>query len=218
MVSEPDPPVAPSAPIVAHETLDRITSDTAKCLSEPQEDAILRRLDGVAGWLSHAEARLLMQMVARTVSRFGETHAIVEVGSYCGRSTIVMASAASLVGNSALYAIDPHLGELGAVDSDIGFARVRGTFEEFSKNLEDAGVAALVEPILLHSFEVEWNRPFGLLFHSTDCTIAPASSRMPSISSTGSQSVGLLPFTTTAICSRGLWSMSTNCSLKAGRV
>ena len=59
----------------------------------------------VPGWLRDEQARRLWA-VARTVPDGGQ---IVEIGSYQGRSTIVLARAASV--NVAVISIDPHSGQ-----------------------------------------------------------------------------------------------------------
>lgn len=123
---------------------------------------IIRSMQTIQGWLSDEEAELLIAATELALRVLPEPHVIVEVGSYCGRSTVVLASSAkALSGQARVYAIDPHGGEVGAADT--GVQRTSPTFERFSENLAGAGVADVVEPIRRCSFETEWNRPISLL-------------------------------------------------------
>lgn len=100
----------------------------------------------VEGWLTEAQARRL-DAAARTVPAGGR---IVEIGSFRGRSTIVLGRAAAE--GAELVAVDPHIGsdrgpqeyaenrELG--DSDL---------EVFHANLRRAGVAERVRHVRLRS-------------------------------------------------------------------
>jgi hypothetical protein len=99
-------------------------------------------IDDVPGWLTLAQARRLWE-AARSV---GGPAQIVEIGSFRGRSTIVLALAAS--DRVSVVAIDPHLGgdrgpqeygdrpELGQADH-----------EAFAANLTRAGVTERVRHV-----------------------------------------------------------------------
>ena len=96
---------------------------------------------------------------------FGNEHAIVEIGSYCGKSTLVIAGVlASLDARNVVHAIDPHEGMLGAADSSIGMGLGAPSAAEFVSNLTAANLATYVTPLMQHSFEVEWSRGISLLF------------------------------------------------------
>jgi predicted O-methyltransferase YrrM len=117
----------------------------------------------IEGYLPEYEADLLIAVAAKTVAEFSESHAIVEVGSYCGRSTVVLASVVQSLGsNIRVYTIDPHEGELSAPDG--GSWQTEPTLEKLRANLVDAGVSHCVDVIVKHSFEVLWSKPIGLLF------------------------------------------------------
>jgi predicted O-methyltransferase YrrM len=87
----------------------------------------LAAIDGVAGWLTAAQARLLFERA----SALRPGARIVEIGSYHGRSTIVLARAAP---EAEVVAIDPYV------------ERCRGphlgerSLERFQENVERAGV------------------------------------------------------------------------------
>ena len=118
----------------------------------------------VEGWLRDDEAELLIQMTRRAVTEH-DGPAVVEIGSFCGKSTIVLASAAITANPSArVYAIDPHQGEVGAEDSPCGISVGSPTFERFTRNVSAAGVAEVVEAIRRRSHDVPWRLPIALLF------------------------------------------------------
>lgn len=128
-------------------------------------EALLPMMRETAGWLTDAEADALYRHSLHTSRRFGRGAAIVELGSYCGKSSLMLAGgiAASEVG-TALYAVDPHRGEVGAGDSPIGVAIESPTFARFAGNLARAGLAPHVVPVRRYSYEVDWAAPIGLLF------------------------------------------------------
>jgi len=92
---------------------------------------------------------------------------IVEIGSWKGLSTIVLAKGAQKGNKNKIYAVDPHTGspehhkKLGAV----------WTFDEFKKNIKKAKVQKDIFPIVKTSEEAEkeWgDKPIGLLFIDGD--------------------------------------------------
>ena len=133
----------------------------AQLLIEP----ILEKMRPIEGWLADAEACLLIGAVRHAVKSVPNVHAIVEIGSYCGKSTVVIAGALSL-GNvskeTKVFAVDPHAGEVGATDR--GIYQMSRTLEVFRRNIAEAGMEARVEPVVQYSFEVKWDQPISLLF------------------------------------------------------
>jgi predicted O-methyltransferase YrrM len=96
---------------------------------------VLAGLDGVPGWLTREQAERLWT----AASRLAPGARVVEIGSYRGRSTIVLASA--VPAGVEVIAIDPHGG------TDRGPRQVRGAGEDgerdhaaFTANLAAAGV------------------------------------------------------------------------------
>jgi predicted O-methyltransferase YrrM len=124
---------------------------------------ILNQMKTIEGWLEEDEADLLIAASARALARQDERHTIVEVGSYCGRSTIVIGSVAKAICPDArLYAIDPHDGKVGALDQS---TRTCGpTLEKFRRNIARADLAGIVEIVQKYSFDVVWEKPIALLF------------------------------------------------------
>ncbi len=119
---------------------------------------VLARMNQIEGWFTDAEAQLLMFAAALALLR--SPHAVVEVGSYCGRSTVPLGSVVKAVCLTArLYAIDPHEGETAP-----GTSSGPPTLETFQKNIEEAGLNSVVEMVRNRSFEVSWSRAIGFLF------------------------------------------------------
>src|SRR5437868_2819386 len=99
-------------------------------------------MKGIEGWLEEDEADLLIAATGQVLRRLGPK-AVVEIGSYCGRSTVVLGSVMQVLSpESRVYAIDPHDGWVGAADgrlSACGSTRVR-----FDRNIADAGLTEVV--------------------------------------------------------------------------
>jgi predicted O-methyltransferase YrrM len=111
------------------------------------EDA-LERIAGVEGWLTEGQARRLWDAARRA----GAGALIVEIGSFRGRSAIVLALAAGP--EAEVVAIDPHLG------SDRGPGEIAGRREDgegdlraLRANLGRAGVAGRVRHLRRRSQE-----------------------------------------------------------------
>ena len=108
----------------------------------PDLDEALRAIDGVEGWLSEDQARRLWN-AALEVHAGGQ---IVEIGSFRGRSTIVLSRAAAE--GVGIVAIDPHGGgDRGP--QEITPDQVRGDEDNsvFRANLEGAGVNGRVRHV-----------------------------------------------------------------------
>jgi Methyltransferase domain len=122
------------------------------------------RMRQIDGWLRDEEADLLMVLASVAALEVSEG-AIVEVGSYCGKSTSVLGSVVRrLAPDVPVYAIDPHEGEHGAQDSSYGVQHGEPTFDAFLRTLSDADLTDIVRPIRQPSFEVDWHDPIRLLF------------------------------------------------------
>jgi predicted O-methyltransferase YrrM len=123
---------------------------------------ILERMRRVEGWLFDEEADLLLAAVVRAVAEIPQPATVVEVGSYCGRSTVVLGSALqALAPTVRLHAIDPHEGEIGAPDS--GVSRTEPTLAKFTHTIAEAGLTDVVELVQQRSYETDWKRPIAFL-------------------------------------------------------
>jgi predicted O-methyltransferase YrrM len=118
-------------------------------------------LSSIEGWLSDEQGRALYD-AASAVRGAG---AIVEIGSWKGRSTAWLAAGARRAGRR-VYAIDPHLNS-----REDPSAR---TLEPFLANLERAGVRDVVEPLVMTSEEAAHllTGPVELLFIDADHSYA----------------------------------------------
>jgi predicted O-methyltransferase YrrM len=108
---------------------------------------VKQRIARIQGWLGDAEAKALYD-AARACTGRG---AILEIGSWKGKSTICLASGSRDGPRATVYAVDLHRDK---------------SFERFCANVERAGVADLVRPIRAPSQDesVEISEPIELLF------------------------------------------------------
>ena len=98
-------------------------------------DEALTAVRDVDGWMSPDQAERLYRAALST--RPGDQ--IVEIGSFRGRSTIVLASAANA--EATVVAIDPHAGNDRGPQEIEGFAAEAATDHDiFNRNLAQAGV------------------------------------------------------------------------------
>ena len=135
-------------------------------------------IDPVDGWLTKLEAELLFAL-ARDVPA---GHAIVEIGSYKGRSTLTFSAGAG--SGVPIFAVDPHTGDRTQVER----GEVVDTWAEFRANLASAGTQSVV-PVRAPSVEAakSYRGPeIGLLFidgwHSTEAVLADWESWRPFLS------------------------------------
>jgi MMP 1-O-methyltransferase len=133
-----------------------VTAWTTAELEQEAERARERAAD-VEGWLSDAQGRALFNAAAASTGQ----GAIVEIGSWKGRSTTWLASGARLAGR-CVYAIDPH--RLSREDPHAA------TLDEFRVNLARNNLAAAVEPLIMTSEEASTRiaGPVELLFIDGD--------------------------------------------------
>lgn len=132
----------------------------------------LTLVDGVQGWLTDAQARALYD-AAQAVGPGGR---IVEIGSFRGRSTIILASA--LPKGVELVAIDPHGGgDRGPQEIAPDATRGDEDHAAFVANLERAGVSERVRHVREMSQDAlqELPGPVTLLFVDGAHRYRPAS-------------------------------------------
>jgi predicted O-methyltransferase YrrM len=134
-------------------------------------DEVQQVVAEVEGWMTPAQARRLWTC-ARTVRR-GAT--IVEIGSFRGRSMIVLASAADE--GVELVAIDPHAGNDRGPQEIAGFeAEASLDHEAFGANLEAAGVRDRVRHVRKFSHDAlgDVPGPIDLLYIDGAHRLKPA--------------------------------------------
>lgn len=114
---------------------DRLSAVTAHGQPDGRPEDLRALLAGVDGWLSDAQVRRLWRAAA-AVRPPGR---IVEIGSFRGRSTIVLARAAAA--GVEVVAIDPHGGgDRGPQEITPDVERGEQDFRAFQSNLRRAGV------------------------------------------------------------------------------
>jgi predicted O-methyltransferase YrrM len=113
---------------------------------------------GVHGWLKEEEG-ILLWYLARSGSGRG---AVVEIGSWKGKSPIWLACASKSKRRERIVAIDPHTGSKEHLQS---YGKV-STYDDFLRNLRLAGVIDWVIPIIKTSREVaqDWMGDLRLVF------------------------------------------------------
>ena len=126
-------------------------------------------IETVKGFLTPKEGEALYRLAA-DASDLGPC---LEVGSYCGKSTVYIGSACKLMGNT-LFALDHHRGseehQPGEEyhDSDLfdPRAQLMDSFHSFRGNMRRAGLEETVVPVVAPSAVAakHWNTPLGMVF------------------------------------------------------
>lgn len=115
-------------------------------MPSPDLAGALDAVEDVEGWLSPGQARDLFE----SALTLGEGAVAVEIGSYQGRSTIVLARA--LAGRGSVVAIDPHAGnDRGPQEIEGEQSEGQADHERFTANLDRAGVGEHVRHVRLPS-------------------------------------------------------------------
>jgi hypothetical protein len=122
----------------------------------------------IEGWLSDAEKACLYQLAYETAPNT----AIVELGAWQGKSTIMLAAGSEERSNCHVYSVDYFT---TALPTDYSYAsRLNGTvdyFPLFQRNIEHAGFSSTVIPIRSNTAKAgeEWGQSaVGLLFIDGD--------------------------------------------------
>jgi predicted O-methyltransferase YrrM len=120
----------------------------------------LQALGVACGLHTKREKRLLWDLASTVASGV-----IVEIGSFEGYSTIILAKAAGKGNVDEVYAIDPHTGRSCEVDGEDS-PYEGDTWPRFNENIRRAGVSHVVRGLKLKSEEaVEgWEKSIGLLW------------------------------------------------------
>lgn len=126
-------------------------------------------MNQVKGFLAQDEAEALYQHALQQ----SQSGPCLEIGSYCGKSTIYLALACKK-NNSLLYAVDHHRGseehQLGEEyhDPDLYNANdaLMDSFSEFRRNIRKAGVEEHVLPLVASSGLASrfWSTPLAMVF------------------------------------------------------
>jgi len=137
-------------------------------------------IDQIKGFLAEDEAQALYQH-ARQACAMGP---VLEIGSYCGKSTIYLGLACREQG-ATVFALDHHRGseehqqgeffhDPDLYDTGEG---VMDTFREFRRNIHAAGLDDIVVPLVADSATTSrhWQTPLAMVFidggHSLDAAL-----------------------------------------------
>jgi len=122
-------------------------------------------VESVEGHLSVREIRFLA-LLAAVPRAEGE---ILEIGSFKGRSTVVLAKASALIGDEKVYAVDPMT---APSETDPDLRGAADSLTDFRRNVESMGVADRVELNQTFSYELAktWDKPLRLLWIDGDHT------------------------------------------------
>jgi MMP 1-O-methyltransferase len=120
--------------------------------------AIKNLVRDVNGFLTDREGMLLYRYAEKCQGQ----GVIVEIGSWQGLSTTWLAMGSLAGAGGKIYAIDPHT---GSEEHQVPGKTV-WTFENFCKNMKNAKIKDLVEPIVKYSFDAinDVAEPIELLF------------------------------------------------------
>jgi MMP 1-O-methyltransferase len=142
---------------------------------------------------------LALYRAARDVAHLGP---VLEVGSYCGRSTIFLAAGVRDAGGSVVYSVDHHRGseehQPGEEYHDERLVDAAGnvdTLSAFRATIARAGLDDTVVPIVASSPVVTkgWSTPLALVFidggHSTQAATTDYESWAPHVRAGGSLAI-----------------------------
>lgn len=151
----------------AYEPVSRVESMAlvrrVRSLRLPSLGPLLDRAQQIRGWFEKEEAALLALATSRALGTVPDAGAVVEVGSYCGRATVVLAQVAAAAvapRQPTVVAIDTFDGVVGSADTPL---RGRPTLTELHTNLADMDVDRIVETLVGRASDVPWDRPIAFL-------------------------------------------------------
>jgi len=121
---------------------------------------ILSVFNSTEGWFYGDEGVFLLDSVERAL-RDVPAKTVVEVGSYLGKSTVLLGWAAQNA-KAKVYAVDPHEGEVTKPGGTM--MKMEPTLERFEKNMAKSGLSGTVVTVRKKSSDVEWSEAIGFLF------------------------------------------------------
>ncbi len=135
-------------------------------------DRLAELVQSVRGFMPPAEGRSLLATALANLGEDGATGFAVEIGTYCGKSTVYLGHAAAETG-AALITVDHHRGseenQVGWEYHDASLADENGvldTLPELRRTLAQAGLEEVVTPVIGRSAAVArwWRQPLDLVF------------------------------------------------------
>jgi len=129
---------------------------------KPNEDGAARIAGMIPGWLFDHQGRMLYRYAAECPAGC----VIVEIGSWKGRSTVFLGWGSKNGNGCPVYAVDHHKGSEELLDYPGFKTTPGGTYPEFWRNMQGAGLDDIVIPIVADSVAAAQSvdKPVGLLF------------------------------------------------------
>ena len=128
-------------------------------------EQLLTEAESVEGHLTPREMRFLALLAAVPTAEGG----ILEIGSFKGRSTSILARAAALADGETIHAVDPMT---APSETDPDLRGAKDSLSDFRRNIETMGVSDRVELHQTFSYELAktWDKPLRLLWIDGDHT------------------------------------------------
>lgn len=140
-------------------------------LGYPRYYPVLRKYVSIDGWLGYAEAVNLYRLA---LSLPPEAPCVVEIGSWQGKSSVVLGKGVADKPGARVYCIEPFSGEgvsnAGTLLSQLKQSRGLSLREVFERNIARNGLQHVVQLIPGYSYEVVrgWRGDIHLLFIDGD--------------------------------------------------
>jgi len=130
-------------------------------------DELLKEVLPVEGFLSPREMQFLM-LLAACPTADGE---ILEIGSFKGKSTILLARSAALGDGAVINAVDPMT---APCETDPDLRGDKTSLDDFTRNIGEHGVSdrVVLHQMLASELAPSWTRPLRLLWIDGDHTYA----------------------------------------------
>lgn len=126
-------------------------------------DLLWAAVDPIEGWFYRAEADVMVDLVTHVVWSLPGSPSIVEIGSYHGRSTALIASVLDVIGDGRrVVAIDLHEGRISEAGRSDG--RRPPTWDSFHQNLRCLGLLDTVDVRRARAVDIEWDEAVGFVF------------------------------------------------------
>lgn len=122
-------------------------------------EKLLDYMEGIPGWYSREEARLLHSAALDSMMKCDSSN-VLEVGSYCGKSTVMLVDAVRNAQRGKVFAVDPDEAlVVGVPDIWTGIGKV-SIFNQKIKGLQLDRAVILIKK---RPAEVEWSEPLCFL-------------------------------------------------------
>ena len=126
---------------------------------------LLKEAETIEGYLAPREIRFLALLAAFPTAK-GE---ILEIGSFKGKSTVILAKSAALSDRAKVHAVDPMT---APSETDPDLRGEQSSFADFQRNINERGAADKIEFHQTFSYELakNWEKPLRLLWIDGDHT------------------------------------------------